>query len=544
MADRLEIALFGTCTVTVTGAAQIEIRGAKPRALFALLATAPLGRRSRRYLQQTLWGGAGYDAGHQNLRRALSDLRKLLGAGFDRFVHCTSQDIELDLEFVRFIGDPGDGAFLEDLQIHQPEFLAWLGSIRANPAQVEALYRAAPRISRAKPKVTVLPLRGLSPDAELGALGDWVAEEICRSLSRSNLLLVISHLSSRAVSHAPVTLPVLRDTLDVDFVLTGGLRRHGGQIIADMEFVDARSGAILWSRQIVKPAEHFPAEMHERLANVVQSIGRSMAELSIRAARSRPLPAMEDHELLIAGVSLMHRPQLRDFIQARGLLEELIARDPGSSDLHAWLGKWFVLCVFNGWSADREGDVARALACTSRALDLDPESSFGLTIDGFAHNNLKADLATAARRYDLALSVNPNEPLSWLLRGALSAFQDEGAAAIEETEMARRLSPIDPFGYFYDSLASTAHVAAGNYARALELADLSWAANDRHISTLRVRITALHCLGRGGEAREAAGELMRRQPGFRLEEYRRSHPSVQHKVGQKVLEAMSAAGIA
>ena len=40
---RVEISLFGTCIVRVTGDAPVEIRGAKHRALFAMLATAPLG---------------------------------------------------------------------------------------------------------------------------------------------------------------------------------------------------------------------------------------------------------------------------------------------------------------------------------------------------------------------------------------------------------------------------------------------------------------------------------------------------------------------
>ena len=62
-------------------------------------------------------------------------------------------------------------------------------------------------------------------------------------------------------------------------------------------------------------------------------------------------------------------------------------------------------------------------------------------------------------------------------------------------ETARRLSPIDPFGYYYDSLAATAHLAGGDYGRALELAERSIAINDRHISTLRCKI------GRAAHAR-------------------------------------------
>jgi tetratricopeptide (TPR) repeat protein len=149
----------------------------------------------------------------------------------------------------------------------------------------------------------------------------------------------------------------------------------------------------------------------------------------------------------------------------------------------------------------------------------------------------------AEDRYNTALDVNPNESLSWLLRGTLMAFQDDGKAAVRGIQTARNLSPIDPFGYFYDSLASSAYVAAEEYDKALEYADRSLALNDRHLSTLRVRTTALHFLGRPDEARTTAHELLRRQPDFSLDHYRRTHPSASHQVGKRVIEALTAAGI-
>ena len=91
MTNQIEITLFGACVVRLAKGG--EITGAKHRALFALLVTAPLGRRSRTYLQETLWGLADYESGHQNLRRALSDLRKRLGPVFDAVLTVTSTEI-------------------------------------------------------------------------------------------------------------------------------------------------------------------------------------------------------------------------------------------------------------------------------------------------------------------------------------------------------------------------------------------------------------------------------------------------------------------
>ncbi len=543
MASKLEVCLFGTCAFRLTAhdGAVLDFRGAKHRAFFALLATAPMGRRSRAFLQTTLWGERDYDSGHQNLRRALSDLRKQMGSAFESILHVTSTDVQLALDQVQF--RQGHGSFLEDLNIREPGFVQWRDDMRARPLELQAFGKSGGGKIRLQPRISALALNAPGGEPELRVLGDWVAEEMCRALSRSTLLTVISHLSSRAMSNQLIDIKSVRKALDVDYLLTGTIRKVSGKVSCDFDFVDTSNGAILWNRNLLCSEEALLGDLPDCMIGVLQAVGKSIAKVTLANVHGRTLPEVADHELLIAGVSAMHRPALRDFLNARLYLLEAAARAPAVADIHAWLGKWFVLNVFKGYSTDRTADAQRALDCTARALDLDPESSFALTIDGFIHGNLLRDMGEASRRYSTALDQNPNESFGWLLRGALLAFQDQGLAAVEATQTARRLSPIDPFGYYFDSLASTAHLAAGNYRSALEFADSSLLINDRHISTLRAKITAQHFLGDGDGARQTANILMRRFPEFKLEDYRRTHPSAGHKLGQQVIEALGTAGI-
>ena len=545
VATGLEISLFGSCVLRRTDASAQDITGAKHRALFALLVTAPLNRRSRSFLQETLWGFADYESGHQNLRRALSDLRKILGEDFDRILTVTNKEIEIDMTRVKVIGHPSDGPFLDDLNVRDPSFVAWRDSIRADPSSVKALCFISNNRGpiRIRPRVCALPLTVPPGDADLTIAGDWIAEETSRMMSRSSLLSVISHLSGRAMSKRFVDIVHVRETLDVDYLLTGSMRRQGDTLIADLDFTDVHSGTLLWNRHLSCPMAHFSQEASGWLVNVVQSVGRAIAETTLSAGRQTPLPDLPDHKLLIAGATAMHHPKLGDFLRARQFLDEAAARAPANPHIFAWLGKWYVLSVFKNYSADRQGDTQKALDCTARALDLDPQSSFGLTIDGFVNGNILKNMDVAERRYSAAQDINPSESLSWLLRGSLMAFRDEGQSAIRATTMARDLSPIDPFGYYFDSLASSAHLAGGDYEKALELADRSLESNDRHISTLRTRIAALHALDRGAEARETAQDLLRRFPYFSLDDYRRTHPSADSKTGKLVVSALAAAGL-
>lgn len=546
MSVDFEIALFGTCVLRSTQTPRTEVTGAKHRALFALLVTAPLGRRTRSYLQETLWGLADYESGHQNLRRALSDLRKLIGTGFDDILNVTTTEIEIDLTRIRVMGHPSDGPFLADLNVKEAEFVAWRDAIRDEPSAVAALCHLSqsrgPR--RVQPRVCALPLAvlpGSPPDLAIAA--DWIAEEACRMMSRSSLISVISHLSGREMSQQFIDVKGVRDTLGVDYLLTGSMRPQGDDWIADIDFIDTRTGALLWNRNLCCPKDRFAEHVMDWLVNVVQTAGRSIAESALQMGRQTPLPQLPDHKLLIAGATAMHHPTLRDFLRARQFLDEAVARAPYSAQVHAWLGKWYVLSIIKNYTTDRASDTQRALDCTARSLDLDPQYSFGLTIDGFVNGNILKNLDVAEARYTAAQDINPNESMSWLLRGSLMAFRDEGKSAIRATETARRLSPIDPFGYYFDSLASSAHLAAEDYEQALVLADKSLASNDRHISTLRTRIAALHALDRGSEAQDTARDLQRRFPEFSLSEYRNTHPSSENKTGKLVIKALSSAGI-
>jgi tetratricopeptide (TPR) repeat protein len=247
--------------------------------------------------------------------------------------------------------------------------------------------------------------------------------------------------------------------------------------------------------------------------------------------------------LLVAAVGMMHQLSPRRFARSRELIEEAVRRRPHSAEAHAWLGEWYLLSIFNGWSADVTVDTAKARDCTARALDLDPEDSFSLTIDGAIANNLLQRLDIAENRFETAIGINPNESMSWLLRGVLRAYADRGDEAVEAVEKARMLSPLDPLGYFYDSLAASAYVSAGKFEQALALADRSYAKNQNHISTLRARICALHYLGRRKEAKAVGAELMRRRPTFTVRSYLRAHPAAQFRFGQNLAKAMRAAGV-
>jgi len=541
----VQITLFGACTVKSINSSSFTISGLKHKALFALLATAPSGRRARAFLQDVLWGASSFDGGAQSLRRALSDIKSVMGSAFNEVLKAESGDVVLDLSKVEFVDGTFGAEFLEGMDIKEDRFNEWLIGIRTNPEDVQSLVGSARNFRwRAKrPSVAILPAIGGLGGTDCDVMGDWLAAEISRTLSRSNLLTVTSHLSTRALAGRYFDTTTIRTQLQVDYCVFGNVRQEAGRIIFDADFIDAISGELLWSRRFTGTLSDFLSFDAPGISNVVRAIARSISDSAIGYIRGRALNDIEEHKLLIAGVGLMHRPRIQDFARARELLEELVRRAPKSAQAHAWLGKWYVLSAFNNWSTHVKRDTQLATDQTARALDLDPDCSFALTIDGFAHNNLLRSLDVANSRYSEALRINPNESLSWLLKGMVYAFTDQPEPAIEHVEHARVLSPLDPFDYFFDSLSASAQLSANNFELALEMSNASLSKNRNHTSTTRAKITALHYLGRDEEARTTAAELLARHPEMTVNAYRRSHPASDFKLGCLVADALQAARI-
>ncbi len=517
------------------------MRGAKHRALIALLATAPNGTHTRSWIQDTLWRRAGEEHGRASLRRSLSDLRKIFGDDFERIFKTTNADIQLDPDAFELVGNHLDGEFAEGIKIHEEGFVQWVGQKRKLLNNDFLLSSRSPH-SRIAPKIAIVPFATRHMAKDELHLSDLVAQEVSRSLSRSRLIRVISHLSSRRVDGTLLDILKIRDMLDVDYIVYGTVGLHDGRYRIDAELVQTANGHIELTRQISGRLADLLNDAHD-LLDLCSQIGHGILSASVEMARGRAPGDVASHVLLMSAVSNMHQHRLAGFARARSQLEELISRTPGNSELHAWLGKWYVLSIAQGWSSDPKSDSRNAIDSTKRALDRNPHCPLSLTFDGMIRSSDLANLSKAEAQFDRAVEIDPNNSLAWLMYSRLHMFDGNGELALRFAERACVLSPIDPYGYFFDIIRASALSICENYVDALDLANKSIDANPRHTSSHRVRVIALSLMGRDREAAAAANLLKRLEPGLTIEGYLRNHPAGDRPMTRKWADALRDAGV-
>jgi TolB-like protein/Tfp pilus assembly protein PilF len=393
------------------------------------------------------------------------------------------------------------------------------------------------------PTVAVVPFapRYLTDDHHL--LGEVLAEEIIRALSRTADLNLISRLSTTAFRGRDVTLAEVSAHLRADFVLSGSYSSDGQQVTLDVELAEAKSERILWAERLTDNVSAILSGEQELIGRLVAGVDAAVMTRELQRSKLQPLPTLKAYTLLMGAIALMHRLSPSDFEEARRLLEALIDRGARQPIPLAWLANWHVLRVQQGWSVDRRQDAYLALECIKRALDADPDCSLALAIHGFVHTNLLKKLDIAKESYERALAANPSNALAWLLKGMLHAFMNEGQEAVDHTQRALKLSPLDPRRYFYDSLAASACIAARQFDHAFELAQRSLRANRKHTSTLRVMAVAQWQLGLHDQARKTAQQLLKLEPTLTVSHWLQGSPSAAYSVGQEFADVLRKVGV-
>ncbi|WP_176491336.1 adenylate/guanylate cyclase domain-containing protein [Polaromonas sp. AET17H-212] len=395
-----------------------------------------------------------------------------------------------------------------------------------------------------QPTVAVIPFEAHNSELSQFSVGALLADSVIGQLCRTADLRVISRLSSSVFCGRNASLSDIETHLGATFVLSGSYVAQGNKLLISAELADARAAQVIWADRIngdVSDLLRVESEISHSIAAAVYS---AILKTEVKKALTKPLPTLESHSAMLGAVTLMHRTTRDDFFKAHKLLELLIERHQRHPVLWAWMSKWHVLQVEQGWSANPEDTAKLALSQSSRALDMDSTSSMALSIDGFVRCNLLKDFDGALQKYRAAIDANPSESLAWLFMGMLYGFTGKDHLALEAIEKAIALSPLDPAKYFYQSLAASVNLSAGNYLRAIELAQTSLRSNTTHVSTHRALIIAQAMSGQIEQAKTQTTKLLALDPGFTISKFLARKSGAQFDEKAKTFaEALRMAGV-
>jgi class 3 adenylate cyclase/TolB-like protein len=418
-----------------------------------------------------------------------------------------------------------------------------LRAYRVSAPGVRPVFRSWKIPTNLAPTIAVIAFTSRSGDRTYDALGEVLADEIITHLSQTNRLNVISRLSTNAFRYRGSSPSDLGRYLKAGYALSGAYRISGTQMLLNAELTETKSGSVQWAASLKGEVGAVLVGADQVVDEIVSAVSIAIMAHELERAQWNPLPTLENYTILMAAIALVHRLSPDDFKRSREMLLALAERVPRHPTPYAWLAKWHVLYVWQGWSPAPKLDAQLASDFTRRALNADPVHGFALVVDGLVNTNLIKDLSVAEERYKAALEINPSDSLAHLLKGTMHAFRGEGREAIAATQRALGLSPFDPMSAYFHSLAATAAMSAGQYSRAIKLASHSLRLNRRHASTLRALCIAQWLAGNPDAARQTAQELLELEPNLTIRNWLERSPTSAYRTGVLWSEALRGAGV-
>jgi TolB-like protein len=118
--------------------------------------------------------------------------------------------------------------------------------------------------------IAVLPFRDMSQNKDQEYFADGVTEEILNTLAGLKDLKVTARTSAFAFKGKDVDLRAVGDTLGVQHILEGSIRKEGETLRITAQLIDVKSDAHLWSKTYDRPVKD--------VFSVQENIARSVAE--------------------------------------------------------------------------------------------------------------------------------------------------------------------------------------------------------------------------------------------------------------------------
>jgi adenylate cyclase len=366
-----------------------------------------------------------------------------------------------------------------------------------------------------KPSIAVLPFANMSGDPEQEYFADGMVEEIITALSRIRWLFVIARNSSFTYKGQAVDMKRVGRELGVRYVLEGSVRKAGGRVRITAQLIDAQSGTHLWADRFDGSLEDV-FELQDKVAvSVAGVIEPTLRQAEIERARRKRPDSLDAYDLYLRALPFAYTSMPEDAERALTLLEHAIALEPDYAAAHAFIAWCHEQRYLRGGL--REDAKTAALRHARLAIAAGADDATALAIAGLVIGFLeRRDYENALDAFDRSLALSNSSALALGLSALTRAWHGESAIAIEQAELALRLSPFDPLTNQRYMAIAIAHFVAGRFEEAAVAANRSVQANPRFSPPYWMRAAALANLGRVDEAKIMAQRLLEVQPQFTI----------------------------
>lgn len=372
----------------------------------------------------------------------------------------------------------------------------------------------------APPTVIVKPLEAVGKEAQQSLMARAITADLVTDLSKVSGLSIASGIQPQDQSSA--------GTEKARYVLSGTVQSDGDRLRLQVLLTDVVAGRQLWSQRFDRDAKDLFAVQDDLVRSVLAVLPVKVSEAEALRLAQRYTRNLQAYELFLRGqTALLVRRQAQNE-SAREMYWKAINSDPTFSRAYAGLAMTYAMDYQQGWAADGDSALTRALELAKTSEQMSPDMPEAQWVLGFVHTQRRQH-DEALGHLDSALRMNPSYADAYALKGGIHTYIGRPAEGVPLLRTALRLNP--DAGSLYFLLLGRAYYFLGDSEQARVNLDHALLRNSENLEA-RIYLAAAH--GLAGE-RDAAlwqvNEIRALEPAFDVRNWLASYPMTD--AGQK-----------
>lgn len=289
-----------------------------------------------------------------------------------------------------------------------------------------------------KKSVAVLYFENMSSDRENEYFCAGMTEDLITDLSKIRGLRVIPRTDVLPFRNREVNSRQVGETLRVDYILEGSVRKAGNRIRTTAQLIDVGSGFQIWAERYDRLIEDIFDVQVEVSENIAEALKVSLTDSEKRSLAKKPTDDVRAYDFYLRGSELLSTRGHRDRQTAIKMFEHALSIDPNFALAYVALAEaysWNHLFL----GADRIW-LEKMMDANERALSLDPdliEAQFGIGMVYFHQRRIPE----ATRSFKEVVKIRDDFYPAHFWLGITSNMQEEFDTAIKYSMSAAAIKP-------------------------------------------------------------------------------------------------------
>ena len=422
-----------------------------------------------------------------------------------------------------FEADGLDGAPLRDLWRSTREKTA--AQIQPGPT-LELVSASLTEIRRApdtpastrRASIAVMPFVDRSSEADKrGGAADALAYDVITRLAKLRSMFVIAQGSTFALRDRAIGPEEAGRMLNVDYVVSGSVRRNGRKFTVSADLIETRTARIVWAEVFDEKIDD-ALDVLDAIGNrIVASVAHEIEMVERNRAILKPPNSLDAWEAHHRGLWHMYRFNKADNERARQYFSQAVELDPTFARAYAGLSFAHFQNAFLGWKKPKT-EIDRAFDAAGKSLmvdDRDPAAHWAMGRALW----LRGGQDQAVIELERAVDLSPNYATAHYSLAFVHSQSGDPHAAIAFSDHSRQLSPFDPLLFAMLGSRAISLARLGQYEEAAEWAMKSAARPNAHQHIMTIAACTLGLAGRLEDANIYKARIRERVPDYAMADF-------------------------